>query len=104
LLKTNAYAWRSTDRTALYTLADPVGHSCDDWIRAACRRSQQTIVAWGADCPRVMANRPREILSILSDERVMPYAFKVVGKGQPGHPLYLPYSLQPRPLWELLSE
>lgn len=94
----NIFALRSTDPKGLYTAADPVGPENDEAIIATARAANRVICGWGNHGR--LHNRGREVLAMLRENNIVPYCLKVTGASEPGHPLYIGYSVQPR----LLSE
>lgn len=93
---TNIFALRSTDPRALYVDADPIGSGNDDAIIAAARASALVVCAWGAHGE--LKQRGTAVLSLLLDAGIHPHVLSLTKDGHPAHPLYLPYTLQPRPL------
>ncbi len=88
LLIANLFALRSTDPGMLREAPSPVGPQNDVVLSLAQRFSEQTICGWGAHgCRR---DRVRRRL-----KRPL-YHLGLTRGGQPRHPLYLPYSVQPR--------
>lgn len=82
----NLFAWRSTQRAVLKTLADPVGTDNDRSILEAVGRSESTVIAWGTD--GVVRGRSAAVLRMLG-LRPVGY-FRLTKNGQPEHPLYQP--------------
>ncbi|WP_290648480.1 DUF1643 domain-containing protein [Aquisalimonas sp.] len=96
LFVVNLFAWRSTDPVALYGLGDPVGPENDHTVRDASRNSELVVCGWGNH--GTLHNRGRQVLGLVRSEGVIPYALKITGAGQPGHPLYIGYAVQPQPI------
>jgi hypothetical protein len=91
----NVFALRSTDPRALLTDPDPTGNPENDTaLRWMVRRSNLVVVAWGT---RVSRTRAQEVLSIIQSAGRTPHALRVTKDGAPGHPLYLPKTLEPEP-------
>lgn len=89
----NLYAFRSTYPRILKHLKHPVGPSNDFWLKTRFEMETMILCAWGnnADPKRV-----GEVLGLIPEgRRVM--ALKVTKKGQPQHPLYVPYECSPVP-------
>ncbi len=82
----NLFALRTPYPRALRQHADPVGARNDCHIRAALRRADTTILAWGAH--GVYLNRGDEVRRMALDI-TMPYCFGATKSGQPKHPLHL---------------
>ncbi len=91
LLVANLFALRSTDPGILREAPAPIGPRNDAAISLAQQLAARTICGWGAHgcgrcrsqavCEQLM--RPLHHLGLTRD-------------GQPRHPLYVPYSVQPR--------
>jgi hypothetical protein len=90
----NVYALRSTDPRGLWKVADPVGPDNDAAILAACERAELIVCAWGKNAKPA---RVAELQRLLAGQAAKLHALKTNGDGSPGHPLYLPGSLLPRP-------
>lgn len=89
LFMVNIFAYRSTDPKGLHACSDPVGPENDDWLEYAVRHSDIVVAAWGnhgliAGRGQVVAERYSGLL----------FALRVTSQGQPGHPLYVPYSAE----------
>lgn len=84
----NLFAFRATKPAAMKAALDPVGPANDDMILDAARRASQVMVGWGVHGPHL--GRDRAVLQLLKDAGRQPWCLKVVGTGQPAHPLYLP--------------
>lgn len=91
----NLFAWRSTDPRVLTTLVDPVGPDNDQAIVAASTAAGIVICGWGKD-PAVRG-RDRQVLALLRQAGVQPYALQFNKNGSPKHPLYVAYAEQPKP-------
>jgi hypothetical protein len=93
LLIANLFALRSTDPDWLREAPAPIGPQNDAAILLAQQLAEQTICGWGAHgCCRDRSKTLRERL-----ERPL-YHLGLTKDGQPRHPLYLPYSVQPQ-IW-----
>jgi hypothetical protein len=95
LVVTNLFALRSTDPDALRHHPDPIGPENDDHLREQARRADLVILAWGA-CSTAKDRGP-EVLVMLRGLGVRPHCLATTGGGYPGHPLYLPGGLVPKP-------
>jgi hypothetical protein len=96
LIVTNLFAWRSTDPDALRSAPDPVGPENDQHILSAARECAMTVLAWGI--PGKIQGRDKAVLKLLREANIPPYCIASTATGQPGHPLFLPSRLTPRPL------
>ena len=98
---TNLFAFRSTDPGVMLAAEDPIGFENDYWIRTMAVLSELVICAWGKDGSH--GGRSKNIAAMLRSASVELYCFKVsAATGQPCHPLYLSYQLQPQ-VWERKS-
>jgi hypothetical protein len=89
----NAFAWRSTNPKALYTLTDPVGPENDEYIlRAASLAAGPIVCGWGNH--GVLLSRGAKIVRMLRDAGHSPKAFGFTKHRQPWHPLYLKADLE----------
>jgi hypothetical protein len=89
----NIFALRSTDPQALYREPDPVGPENDAHILEAATGADLVVCAWGAR--GAYLSRGRTVLEALY-QVCHPHALRLTRDGHPGHPLYLPASLEPR--------
>ena len=93
LIVTNLFAWRSTDPRGMLTAADPVGPENDAAILSAAEGSELVVCAWGNHGKHLgRAATVRGLIGHLS-----PKCLRVAKTGEPCHPLYLPYELEPIP-------
>lgn len=91
---TNLFAWRSTDPCQLYLPGDRVGPDNNDWIIDAATEAALVVCGWGRH--GTYLGRGNFVRSILVLAEIQLYYLKLSSNtGQPWHPLYLPYSLQP---------
>lgn len=84
----NLFALRSTDPTALYSHADPVGPENDLFIKAGKLSAEKTIVAWGTHGK--IRGRGEKVLAMLDPART--FRLGRNSDGSPKHPLYVPYA------------
>ena len=96
LVVTNIFAWRSTDPSALYTADDPVGPDNDAAILEAARGAALVVCGWGNHGR--LNGRGASVLALLRRAGVQPYCLAMTGAGEPQHPLYLSYALNPQPI------
>lgn len=97
----NIFAYRSTDPKALYDVTDPVGPGNDDAIRDCLEQHWATagarvICGWGKNGH--LSGRGRHVLALVGGAGFVANCLKQNSDGSPQHPLYLAYSLQPRPM------
>ena len=87
----NVFALRSTDPKALYPHHDPIGPGNDSVISSSAAHSSRVVAAWGNH--GALHVRSAEVRKLL-----VPFGAKCLGMtklGQPKHPLYIPYSVEP---------
>ena len=92
LVIANLFAYRSTDKTALYRIADPVGPENDEHLQRLSKQAVETVCAW-SDAGAFMA-RDTAVLPLLKS----PKCLTKLKSGRPGHPLYKSKDLTPTPL------
>jgi len=93
---TNIFAWRERDPRAMRAAPDPVGPENDGAIRDACHWARQTVCAWGLHGAHM--DRGPTVARMLRDLGTPLYHLGLSKTGHPKHPLYIPYSEEPR-LW-----
>lgn len=96
----NLFAWRSTDPSVLPEVPDPIGPDNDRAILEASSRAGMVVCGWGRD--GALAGRGMAVRAMLQDAGVKLHALALTKDGNPGHPLYLSYSLKPF-LWKSLT-
>lgn len=92
----NIFAWRATDPSELYACADPVGRDNDMWIGRVAEAADLVVCAWGVQGH--LNDRGPAVLALLRGLDVAPQALRMTADGSPGHPLYLPANLKPKPI------
>jgi len=92
----NIFAYRATDPKVMKAQDDPVGPGNDQAILEAVRGAGMVICAWGSHGKH--RGRSEEVLRLLREHHVTPYCLQSCNDGQPGHPLYVGYDVQPIPL------
>lgn len=95
LIVTNLFAWRDTSPEAMKAAAEPVGAGNDAAILEAARESDRVICAWGVH--GLHLGRSAAVLQMLACIDL--WALRLTSEGQPSHPLYLAYGLQPIPYY-----
>jgi hypothetical protein len=94
LIVTNLFALRSTDPQALYAYgADAIGEENDAVIASQAVRAGMVICAWGTH--GAYLGRGKQVVDMLISAGVTLHALIFTAKGEPGHPLYLPYDATP---------
>jgi hypothetical protein len=94
----NIFALRSTDPMALYEHPHPVSWHGepgmnDSAILYEARAGGMVICGWGSHGRHL--ERGAKVLAMLQLRRIKTYALRMTKGGEPGHPLYIPYSQQP---------
>lgn len=90
---TNIFALRSTQPSMLYKTKDPIGPENDINIIIAANESIEIVCGWGNHGTHL--NRGDEVREMMGKFYALS-CLKLTSKGQPSHPLYLPYSLLPK--------
>lgn len=85
----NAYAYRSTDPSALKTFAAPEGELNDKYVLEECRTASKIVVAWGS---HASDQRHSTLINLLDDFTL--WCFAKNKDGKPKHPLYIPLNAQ----------
>lgn len=94
---TNLFAYRSTNPKNLKKVDDPIGPDNDWWIVEEALTAQLVIAAWG---PKgALHDRAKRVLCMLWDECVEVHYLRLTKENYPEHPLYIPYSEEPKPLY-----
>ncbi len=97
LLVWNLFALRATDPGELRAARDPVGPAGDAAMKLALGLAAPTIAAWGVH--GVLGGREHAVRRHVAAQGGKLMALKLTKDGHPGHPLYLPGSVQPEP-WD----
>ncbi len=85
----NLFGYRSTDKSALPAVPDPVGRMNDRHLAAAVRAADAVLVGWGKYFHPLVRSRADCILALLATAARGPLlAVGVNGDGSPRHPLY----------------
>lgn len=97
LLVTNIFAFRSTDPKLMKAAADPVGPNNDHAIIETAKESGIVICAWGQHGKH--NGRSADVVRLLMRSGLghKLHVLRMSASGEPWHPLYLPYDLQPSP-------
>jgi len=92
----NVFAFRSTDPADMMAARDPVGPDNDRHILEAAAGADLIVCAWGT-YGRYLG-RGDAVRRMLEQAGHKLHALRLTAAGDPAHPLYLPYDLQPFPL------
>lgn len=92
----NLFALRSTDPAALYEVnVAPIGIDNYATIEEVAKRSKIVVCAWGAHGKLYgVGDNIRTRLALFASGKA--HYLKLNKDGTPAHPLYLPYSLEPK--------
>ena len=93
LVIANLFAYRSTDKSYLYKVTDPVGPDNDKHLARLSNSAIETVCAWTDD--GAYKDRDVIVLKMLKD----PKCLTKLKSGRPGHPLYKKKELKPIPLY-----
>jgi len=93
LCMTNLFAFRSTEPADMLKAHDPVGEANDDHLIRCAVGAGVVVAAWGTHG----SHRGRDIKVRALLPRLQ--HLRLTKSGHPGHPLYLPKTLQPVP-WQ----
>ena len=92
---TNIFAFRATDPKVMRAVADPVGPGNDAAIRDSVPWADRVICAWGTHGAHL--ERGRAVEALLRSTGVPLHHLGLTKDGQPKHPLYIGYDVQPMP-------
>ncbi|WP_172300438.1 DUF1643 domain-containing protein [Pseudoruegeria sp. HB172150] len=93
---TNIFAYRATDPKVMRAAPDPVGPANDRAIAESAPWADQIVCAWGSHGAHL--DRGHRVEALLRDTNLPLYHLGLTKAGQPKHPLYIGYSVQPE-LW-----
>jgi hypothetical protein len=89
LCMANLFAFRATQPEAMKVVLDPVGPDNDDHLQRCAEKAGVVVAAWGTHGVHRGRNaQVRKMLPVL-------HALRLTKDGHPGHPLYLPKTLEP---------
>jgi len=94
----NIFAYRATNPKDMRVQKDPVGQKNDQYIVDAAKVADRVICAWGSHGS--FMNRNEWIRKLLKESGAKVFYLRMTASGNPSHPLYLPYSEEPKE-WEL---
>jgi hypothetical protein len=89
LCVTNLFAFRATKPVDMMKAADPVGPDNDYWLCNTASKADLVVAAWGIH--GTFAGRHQVVCQMLPRFSYL----RLTKEGYPGHPLYLPKTLQP---------
>jgi len=91
---TNIFAWRDTDPKKMKCAKDPVGLLNNEAILDGSRWADCTIAAWGNHGAHM--NRGLFVMGLLKKCGKPIFHLGISKVGQPKHPLYISYNIQPK--------
>lgn len=101
----NLFAYRATDPSDMKAVDDPIGPDndlvIDCTVRATIAHEGTIVCAWGNHGTHL--GRAAAVRAAIEDLGAIPMAVACNKNGEPGHPLYVPYEQQPRPLSEFIA-
>lgn len=92
----NIFAWRDTDPKKMRAAVDPVGAENDAAILESAPWADSIVCAWGSHGAHL--GRGRHVEALLRATGLPLYHLGLNMDGQPKHPLYIGYAVQPT-LW-----
>lgn len=97
LCMTNLFAYRATDPAEMLAQPDPIGEENDQALIDLAGAAGIVIAAWGAHGTHMRrGDAVRQLIPNL-------HYLRLTKDGHPGHPLYLPKTLQPIPYLPITS-
>ena len=85
LYMVNLFAWRATNPKHMMSVEKPIGPLSDEYIKVAIENSELMIAAWGVNGQH--RNRAEAVKKMIPNLK----ALKINKRGEPAHPLYIPY-------------
>lgn len=97
LIVGNLMGYRATHPMLLRGIDDPVGPDNLEHLREAIvKYAPMMICAWGCLPSRLVYAESR-VIDLLRELACQPHALRINVGGSPGHPLYLPMDIEPKP-------
>lgn len=87
----NIFAYRATLPKDMMAVPDPIGEHNDKYLTEYASNAALVVAAWGAHGR--YKDRSKQVVAMIPDL----HCLSVTNGGMPGHPLYLPKTLKPRP-------
>jgi hypothetical protein len=92
LCMVNLFAYRATLPEKMKRARDPVGPETDKWLKRLAKKADVVIAAWGVHGQ--FMQRDQAVQQLVAPLHYL----RLTKRGYPGHPLYLPKTLEPQ-LW-----
>ena len=86
----NLFALRSRWPRALAVAAEPIGPENDSFLLAMAGRMAACVACWGNHGS--LFDRDQVVVALMRSRGIQLMCLSLTAKGQPGHPLMLPYS------------
>jgi hypothetical protein len=93
----NLFAFRATDPDEMKAAADPVGPENDQAILAAVADAGLVVCGWGNHGGHI--GRSSQVKELIASAGATPHHLGATSKGEPRHPLYVRYDVQPS-IWQ----
>lgn len=91
----NLFSWRDVSPAAMKKVDAPIGPACDDVLDLTLERAGLIVCGWGSHGNH--RGRSDEVGRRLIERGLDLTCLRITAGGQPEHPLYLPYALEPMP-------
>ena len=90
----NVHAYRTTDKSGLLAVDDPVGPKNDRMILKMATEAEMVVLAYGQP-PKALRARGAKVIALLRHHPRLCH-LRLALDGTPMHPLYLPSTLRPK--------
>jgi len=90
----NIFAYRATDPRVMKAQDDPVGPDNDTYLVMAAQQAGMIVCGWGTHGGHL--NRGLLVARMLHQRGFKLHCLTITKGGQPGHPLYIGYDVQPK--------
>ncbi len=89
----NLYAFRTTSPAELKEAGYPIGPENDDYLKRMGERCKMIICGWGNHAQQEQVGHVRDLIGQVNQNI---YHLGITKAGQPRHPLYVGYAVEPR--------
>ena len=94
---TNLFSWRATEPKHMIKAhargVDVIGDDNDDWLIRCARAADMVVCGWG-NHGKLIA-RSKQVRDMMTAHDIQPYQLLETGQGEPQHPLYVSYGIEP---------